>query len=101
MKLAKHIFFLFIVLFLPMNNLSAKGVCVEGDCINGKGSKTQVNGDKYVGGWKDGKENGQGTFTRPDGSRYVGEWKDGEKWPRKFAQAVKWKTCYLLMTNWS
>ena len=35
------------------------------------------NGDKYVGGWKEGNRNGKGTFTFSNGSKYVGEYKDG------------------------
>ena len=49
---------------------------------NGQGTYTWSNGDKYVGEWKDGKENGQGTITKTyrDGKFiYVGEWKDAKK----------------------
>ena len=35
---------------------------------------------KYVGEWKDNKQNGQGTVTTPDGIKYEGEWKDGNPW---------------------
>ena len=31
--------------------------------LEGLGSVTTPDGDKYVGEWKDGKKNGQGTFT--------------------------------------
>jgi hypothetical protein len=51
--------------------------CIEGNCINGKGTATYSNGDKYVGEWKDSKQNGQGTITSVKGDKYVGEWKDG------------------------
>lgn len=44
------------------------------DCV---GSEAYVNGNKYVGGFKDGKRNGQGTFIFADGIRFVGEYKDG------------------------
>ena len=37
------------------------------------------NGNKYIGGWKDGRWNGQGTFTTSNGSKYEGELKNGEK----------------------
>ena len=33
--------------------------------------------DKYLGEWKDGKENGRGTFTWSDGRKYTGEFRDG------------------------
>ncbi len=42
------------------------------------GSITFDNGVKYVGEWKNNKENGLGTYTYPSGSKYVGEFKDGE-----------------------
>ncbi len=43
------------------------------------GTYTFSNGDKYVGEYKDNKENGQGTFTSAKGDKYVGEWKDGKR----------------------
>ena len=47
--------------------------------LEGLGSLFFLNGEKYVGEWKDGVMNGQGTYTYPDGGKYVGEYKDG-KW---------------------
>ena len=44
---------------------------------NGQGTLTTANGDKYVGEWKDDKPNGQGTATFYNHDKYVGEWKDG------------------------
>ena len=43
---------------------------------NGYGTTTFSNGDKYVGELKDGKSNGQGTYTYANGEKYVGEVKD-------------------------
>jgi hypothetical protein len=37
-----------------------------------------VNGDKYVGEFKNGKKCGQGTIIYNDGSKFVGEFKEGE-----------------------
>lgn len=74
--------------------------CIEGNCINGKGSllyadKTKYigefkdnlksgkgtlilpDGGKYIGQYKDNLRDGQGTFTKPDGTKYVGGYKDG------------------------
>ncbi len=51
--------------------------CIEGDCINGKGTYLFANGDKYVGEWRDGKEHGQGTKIYPGGAKYVGEFRNG------------------------
>ncbi len=43
------------------------------------GTYTWASGDKYVGGYKDGKQHGQGTFTWATGSKYVGEFKDNKR----------------------
>jgi len=52
---------------------------VFGDYIlEGLGSLTLPNGEKYVGEFKDGKRYGKGTVTIPNGSMYKGEWKDDE-----------------------
>ena len=40
--------------------------------MHGKGTYTLANGSKYVGEWKDGKQNGQGTFTwAKSGNKYA------------------------------
>ena len=50
---------------------------------NGQGKMTLPDGEKYEGKFKDGIPNGQGTYISPDGRMYVGEWKDGKtKWSR-------------------
>jgi hypothetical protein len=38
-----------------------------------------VNGQVYVGEFRDDKRNGKGTLTFSNGERYVGEWKNGLK----------------------
>lgn len=38
------------ICFTTMNTFGS-GECIEGDCENGKGTKTFSNGDKYVGEW--------------------------------------------------
>ena len=58
---------------------NAYAKCISGDCINGQGTKTDADGNKYVGEFKDGKRNGQGTFDSQYGEKYVGEWKDGDE----------------------
>jgi len=52
---------------------------MEGGQLNGYGTCTYADGDKYVGEWKNGKKDGNGTCTYADGSKYVGEWKNGKK----------------------
>jgi V8-like Glu-specific endopeptidase len=54
------------------------GGCISGNCVNGQGAATWSDGEKYVGGFKDGNRNGQGTQTLANGEKYVGEWKDGK-----------------------
>jgi len=46
------------------------------DKQNGQGTHTWPDGQKYVGEYKDDKPNGQGTMTWPTGQKYVGEFKD-------------------------
>ncbi len=47
------------------------------DFTNCFGSEYYVNGNKYVGEFKDGKRNGQGTFIYADGIKFVGEYRNG------------------------
>ena len=49
---------------------------MEGRQINGQGTQTFPNGNKYVGQFKDDELNGQGTSTFTDGSKYVGGFVD-------------------------
>ncbi len=52
--------------------VAKKEGCIEGDCINGQGTKSLLYGT-YVGEFKDGKLHGQGILTYADGDIYVGE----------------------------
>ena len=48
-----------------------------------KGTFSWPNGNKYLGSWKNGKQNGQGIyFDKEDGSRKQGVWENGtrKKW---------------------
>ena len=46
---------------------------------NGQGTWTSTDGEKYVGGYKDGEKHGQGTYTWSDGRKFIGEWRDDKK----------------------
>lgn len=46
---------------------------------NGKGTYKYKNKDEYTGEYKDGKEHGQGTFMYSNGDKYIGEFKDRKK----------------------
>ena len=57
---------------------NAYAECIEGDCNNGYEIYTSADGDKYIGEWKDGKENGQGTYTFANGTVDKGIWKNNQ-----------------------
>ena len=46
--------------------------CIEGDCINGRGSIIHEDGRKYTGEFKNGIIDGTGIFHHADGSVYEG-----------------------------
>ena len=52
--------------------------------FDGQGTLTYANKSQYVGEFRDGKFSGQGTFTHSNGSQDIGEFRDG--------QFVKWQT---------
>ena len=71
--------------------------------LEGLGSLTSTDGEKYVGEWKDNKFHGQGTETWSDGRKYVGEfknggyegqgtetWKDGTKYVGEYKYGIEW-----------
>jgi uncharacterized caspase-like protein len=49
--------------------------CVQGDCINGRGTYIYPSGAKYIGDFKNGEIHGVGVCYYTDGSKYSGEWK--------------------------
>jgi hypothetical protein len=70
------------------------GECTEGDCVNGKGTKTFPDGTKYVGDFKYGVREGYGTYTYSDGGSYTGEWKDNMRHGKgtdTFANGLKYE----------
>ena len=90
--------FLWLIL-LPVRAIADQ--CVEGDCVNGKGTMIYSTGHKYVGEFNNGKRDGQGfltmpggrtleglfvrndpiegTYTYPDGKVYTGQWQFRER----------------------
>jgi len=53
-----------------------RSTCIEGDCINGKGTYIYDDGSKYIGEYKNGKSHGKGTMIYLDGEKYVGEYQN-------------------------
>jgi hypothetical protein len=51
-------------------------ICLEGNCINGKGTFVTEEGNTYTGLFKNGKREGIGKLTSPLGSLYEGDWKN-------------------------
>jgi hypothetical protein len=63
-------------------NLSAE--CIEGNCVNGRGTFNYDNGDQYSGENKDNKKHGKGIFTFGPksewaGDQYIGEHEDNKR----------------------
>jgi len=73
----KRLLILSILCLLSTQSWSEE--CISGNCVNGYGTYTWANGEKYVGEFKDGKGNGYGTSTWANGAQYVGEWRDGKQ----------------------
>jgi S1-C subfamily serine protease len=75
-----RILILLASMFLVGESFALSPCPTSGYWDNCFGTRTDSNGDKYVGGWKDNKRHGQGTYTDADGGlRYVGEYKDNKK----------------------
>ncbi|MGE4290778.1 MAG: MORN repeat-containing protein [Desulfovibrio sp.] len=54
----------------------AEAQCIEGNCINGSGTKV-TRGHKYTGEFKDNHREGYGTYEFPNGDQYTGEFVQG------------------------
>ena len=67
---------LLLLLVLPIIGFGQK--CISGNCVNGQGTFTWANGEKYVGENMNGMMHGQGTYTYADGTIEKGLWKNDE-----------------------
>ena len=54
-----------------------QGDCTSGDCQNGSGALTFINGDQYEGSFADGLPEGNGRYLYRNGDIYEGEFKAG------------------------
>jgi len=69
-------FILMIILFVP--TVSFGDECVEGDCVDGKGTMVFATGHKYTGEFKDGVRHGEGIMQMPGGRKIVSVWVNNE-----------------------
>jgi len=72
----KLIFILISIFLVPVNSFGDE--CVEGDCVNGKGTMVFSTGHKYTGAFKDGVRHGAGVMLMPGGRKIVGVWVENE-----------------------
>lgn len=57
--------------------VQARAQCVDGDCINGSGTKI-TRGHKYTGEFRDNHRHGFGVYEFPNGDVYQGEFVEGD-----------------------
>ena len=73
----KNLPLIFFILFAGNSIASSLPNCPPDTWHNCFGNFT-INGDKYIGEFKNGKRHGQGTYTFASGDKYIGEYKDGK-----------------------
>ena len=67
----------FLLLLYLFSNpaFSQETGCIDGNCINGRGTFIFEDGQKYIGDFKNGVSHGQGTHIFEDGEKYEGDFK--------------------------
>jgi hypothetical protein len=76
---------LLIICFAPLESFGDE--CIEGDCVNGKGTMVYDTGHKFTGGFKDGGRHGDGVLVMPGGRKIVGVWENNEIREGTYTQA--------------
>ena len=69
--------YLILLIGLCLYSNASWSSCIQGNCVNGYGTYTDADGNKYVGDFKNGGFNGQGIYTKSGGGKYVGDFKNG------------------------
>ena len=80
----KFFFILILMIIFLVPAASFGDECVDGDCVNGTGTKVFSTGHKYTGGFKDGVRHGKGVLLMPGGRKIVGVWVDNQIREGKF-----------------
>ena len=77
----KFLFHVILTIFClqPAISFGDDGKCIEGDCVNGKGTYLYSNGEKYEGMFKNSKRHGRGILNFPDGNKYIGQFKNDKR----------------------
>ncbi len=79
------IIILMIICFAPPESFGDD--CIEGDCVNGRGTMVYDTGHQFTGGFKDGGRQGDGVLLMPGGRKIVGTWQDNEIVEGTFTQS--------------
>ena len=83
----KKTFFILLMIIFLLPAASFGDECVEGDCVNGKGTMVFSTGHKYTGGFKDGVRHGEGVLLMPGNRKIVGVWVENEIREGKFTNS--------------
>jgi len=68
-----------LIMIVAALTVTVAQTCIEGDCVNGKGTYEYPSGAKYIGEFKDGKIHGEGIFYYSDGRKYIGNWQENQR----------------------
>jgi len=68
-----------LICLMCLSSISAfADECIEGDCVNGKGTMVYSTGHKFTGSFKEGMRHGEGVLLMPGNRKLVGVWIDNE-----------------------